>query len=321
MIQPFNLIEAAVAFLDDRYRRGFVRVSADNRVSAFARYAAEHGHFWPMTVDMCLAWARDEAEIADPYTWACRLDSLRPFSRFLANIDPATRFPFGSPFGKAARRRAPHIYSGAEIQRIIEEAAKLRPSVPLRPATYTTMFGLLAATGLRISEALSLRLADADLVLGQLTIRESKFGGSRIVPLHPTTVRALERYLAHRRHFSDRGEAGHFFTGHLDGRAIEYATAFHTFTLLPARNDIRPRGGHPWVRLHDLRHTFVCRRLMLWLEHGVDIDNAILALSTYVGHAEPKSTYWYMEAAPELMALTSLRFERSVQEMEVIDHA
>ena len=140
MNQPFNLIEAAVAFLDDRYRRGFVRVSADNRVSAFARYAAEREHFWPMTVDICLAWARDEAEIADPYTWACRLDSLRPFSRFLANIDPATRFPFGSPFGKAARRRAPHIYSGAEIQRIIEEAAPADRA--LRPATYTTMFGL-----------------------------------------------------------------------------------------------------------------------------------------------------------------------------------
>ena len=321
MNQPFNLIEAAVAFLDDRYRRGFVRVSSDNRISAFARYAADRGHTWPMTVELCLAWARDGAEIADPYTWARRLDSLRPFSRFLANIDPATRFPFGSPFGQAARRLAPHIYTSAEIQRIIEEAAKLQPTVPLRPATYTTMFGLLAATGLRISEALSLRLADADLSLGLLTIRASKFGGSRIVPLHPTTVRALDRYLARRRHFADRGEASHFFTGHLDGRAIEYATAFHAFTRLPARNDIRPRGGHPWVRLHDLRHTFVCRRLMLWLEHGVDIDNAILALSTYVGHAEPKSTYWYMEAVPELMALTSLRFERNAQKMEVIDHA
>jgi integrase len=274
-----------------------------------------------MTVDLCLGWARDEAEIADPSTWARRLDSLRPFSRFLANIDPATRFPFGSPFGRAARRLAPHIYTSAEIQRIIDEAAMLRPTVPLRPATFATMFGLLAATGLRISEALSLQLADADLGLGQLTIRTSKFGGSRIVPLHPTTIRALDRYLAPRSHFAGKGGKDHFFTGHPDGRAIEYATAFHAFTRLPARNDIRPRGGHPWIRLHDLRHTFVCRRLMLWIEHGVDIDNAILALSTYVGHSEPKSTYWYMEAVPELMALTSLRFERSAQMMEIIDHA
>lgn len=321
MNPPHTLMDAAVAFLHDRSRRGLVPVSSDNLVSGFARYALNQGHSWPMTVELCIGWARDEAEIADPFTWARRLDILRPFSRFLAGIDAATQFPFGSPFGRSTRRLSPHIYTSGEIRRIIDEAAMLRPTIPLRPATFTTMFGLLAATGLRISEALALRLVDTDLSMGQLTIRASKFGRSRLVPLHPTAVPALDRYRARRNHYADSSGGACFFTGHPDGRAISYATAFHAFTGLPAYKDIRPRGGHPWVRIHDLRHTFVCRRLMLWLEQGVNIDNAIMALSTYVGHVEPKSTYWYMEAVPELMALTSARFERSAQKVGIIDHA
>lgn len=321
MNPPHTLMDAAVAFLHDRSRRGLVPVSSDNLVSGFARYALSRGHTWPMTADLCIGWARDEAEIADPFTWARRLDILRPFSRFLADIDAATQFPFGSPFGRSTRRLSPHIYTSGEIRRIVDEAAMLRPTIPLRPATFTTMFGLLAATGLRISEALALRLVDTDLSVGQLTIRASKFGSSRLVPLHTTTVQALDRYIACRRQYADSNGGECLFTGHPDGRAIPYATAFHAFTRLPAYKGIRPRGGHPWVRIHDLRHTFVCRRLMLWLEQGVNIDNAILALSTYVGHVEPKNTYWYMEAVPELMELTSARFERAAQKAGISDHA
>ena len=321
MNPPHTLIDAAVAFLDSRARRGFVPVSSDNRVSAFALYASNRGHSWPMTAELCVGWARDEAKTADPFTWAQRLDSLRPFSHYLAGIDAATEFPFGSPFGRTARRLSPHIFTSAEIRRVVDEAAMLRPTTPLRPATFATMFGLLAATGLRISEALALRLVDTDLSIGQLTVRVSKFGGSRLVPLHSTTVQALERYIARRKRHADNSAGTCLFTCHPDGRAVLYATAFYAFTRLPAYKEIRSRGGHPWVRIHDLRHTFVCRRLMLWLEQGVNIDNAIMAWSTYVGHVEPKSTYWYMEAVPELMALTSARFERSAQKVGIIDHA
>lgn len=321
MNPPYTLNDAAIAFLADRSRRGFVSVRSNKRALAFAQYASNRGHTWPMTAELCVEWARDEARIADPFTWARRLDELRTFSHFLAGIDAATQFPSGSPFGRSTRRLSPHIYTSAEIQRIVDEATMLRPTMSLRPATFTTMFGLLAATGLRISEALALRLVDTDLSTGQLTIRTSKFGGSRLVPLHPTTVQALGRYLARRNHYAGSNGDECFFTGHPDGRAIPYTTARHAFTRLPAHKDIRPRGGHPRVRIHDLRHTFVCHRLMLWLEQGINIDNAIMALSTYVGHVEPKSTYWYMEAIPELMALTSARFECATQKVGGADHA
>jgi integrase len=183
MNPPHTLIDAAVAFLDSRARRGFVPVSSDNRVSAFALYASNRGHSWPC-------------------------------------IDAATEFPFGSPFGWTARRLSPHIFTSAEIRRVVDEAAMLRPTTPLRPATFPTMFGLLAATSLRISEALALRLVDTDLSIGQLTVRVSKFGGSRLVPLHSTTVQALERYIARRKRHADNSAGTCLFTCYPDGRAV-----------------------------------------------------------------------------------------------------
>ncbi len=316
MTKTITLVDAASAFLEERYRHGFVPVSADNHVPSFARYAADRGHIWPMTEELCLRWAREDAATSDPFNWARRLDSLRPFSRFLSAIDLATRFPSGSPFGCTSRRLVPHIYTDSEILRIVSEAGTLPPVTSLRPALYSALFGLLASTGLRISEALALCLADTDLDRGHLTIRASKAGSSRLVPLHPTAVVALEGFLSKRGQVAAGGREAHLFSSCADGRAVPYTTALYAFSRLPVVNDTRPRGGYARVRIHDLRHTFVCRRLMLWLEQGVDIDNAVLALSTYVGHAQPLSTYWYMEAIPELMALTSARFERAASTLE-----
>jgi len=316
-----TLTQAAAAYLDGRYRHGFIPTNADNHVSSFARFSAERGHTWPMTADLCLTWAREGTTHAHPFNWARRLESLRPFSRYLSELDPATSFPPGSPFGRKTRRLAPHIYSADEVRRIVEEAGQLMATPALRPVLLSTLFGLLASTGLRISEALALRLADTDLARGQLTIKASKFGTSRMVPLHPTAIRALDAFMSARRQAVATGKDTHLFSLHSDGRPVPYANVLYAFSRLPVINDIRPRGGHARVRIHDLRHTFVCRRLMIWLDEGVDIDNAVLALSTYVGHAKPVSTYWYMEAIPDLMALTSARFERTIGVMEEISHA
>jgi integrase len=178
----------------------------------------------------------------------------------------------------------------------------------LRPVTYETIFGLIAATGLRISEALNLRCGDVDLDQGLLTIRKTKFRKSRHVPMHGTVVIKLQRYLSTRQRYSDAGAEAPMFLSS-SGKQLPTRSVHEVFDKLRADLGWAARGGHAQVRIHDLRHTFVCRRVQLWHERGADIDNAMAALSTYVGHAKVSDTYWYLTGVPDLMAVAGDRFE------------
>ena len=168
---------------------------------------------------------------------------------------------------------------------------------------------MLAATGLRISEALDLRCGDLDEAATQLTVVRSKFERTRIVPLHPTATAALRAYLRERARLSSLGPTAPFFLDERSGEALCYAAVRRAWLRLTADLRISARGGHRSIRIHDLRHTFICRRLTLWQAEGADLDNAMLALSTYVGHVNLSDTYWYLQAVPELMALAGDRFE------------
>ena len=201
------------------------------------------------------------SERAKPMAWACRLRVLRPFARYRLQFDPATEVPPLHLLGPAHPRLAPHVYTAQEIVSLLEAANALSPKDGLRPLTYQTLFGLIAATGLRVSEARSLTRADVEFERAVLTVRNSKFRKSRLVPLHPTTIRALQRYaeirdrkvpLVHTAAFfvSDRGKA-------LDKRTVQY-----TFAKLRQKLGWRARGGHPAPRVHDLRHTFICQALL-----------------------------------------------------------
>ena len=182
----------------------------------------------------------------------------------------------------------------------------------MRGACCQAVFGLIAATGLRLSEALRLERSDVDLPHGRLLIRGAKFGKSRWVPLHVTTTDALQGYSRRRERDPQSAHTSAFFVGDYGRRAqrngVEYA-----FRLLRRALGWTPRGEHPAPRIHDLRHTFVCRPLQRWYETDVDIDRNILTLSTYIGHAKVTDTYWYVTATPELMAIAAQRFERSVE--------
>ena len=186
--------------------------------------------------------------------------------------------------------------------------ARFAPEGGLRPATYETIFGLIAATGLRLSEALHLHCGDVDLDRGVLTVRNTKFRKSRHVPLHATVMAALQRYLAVRaRHGAPTADSPLFLSP--AGSFIPKRTIHRVFRKLRTDLGWIARGGHSEVRIHDLRHTFICRRVQLWHEHGADIDNAMAALSTYVGHAKISDTYWYLTGVPDLMAVAGKRFE------------
>ena len=232
---------------------------------------------------------------------------------WLVQFEPGTEVPDDAIFGRLPERLAPHIYKEQEIIDLLAAARKLGPAPGLRGIVYETLFGLLASTGMRISEALALTNADVDLKRGMLTIHLAKFGKSRQVPLHPSTVEALRHYrwMCDLAGVSAQDEAPFFVgtRGRRRGMPLGVRQVHRVFIELRERLGWRNRGAHHAPRIHDLRHTFVVRRIVLWQAQGVDVDQAMLSLSTYVGHAMVTNTYWYLSAVPELMALAAGRFE------------
>jgi len=298
-------------YLKERRQLGYRLRSQGNALRSFARYIDSLCLEGPLTVEIMVAWARRAKTHGDnPATWARRLKLLGPFARYLQQFDPLTEVPDSTTFGHPTQRLAPHIYSEQEMVDLLAAARHLEPD--LRGATYEGLFGLLASTGLRVSEAVHLMDADVELRSGLLTVRQTKFAKSRQVPLHPSTVEALRRYRGLRnRHVAVTDEMTFFVgsRGRRRGCALGLRPVRRVFQRLRDQMGWGNRGAHAAPRIHDLRHTFVVRCVLLWHAQGVDVDQAMLALSTYVGHAKVTDTYWYLTGVPELMALAAGQFE------------
>jgi integrase len=301
-------------FLAERRRLGFQGHKSRYALISFARYTDGLDHLGPLTVEHMADWARhDKWQRGVPETWARRLKLLRPFTRWLRQFEPRTEVPDEAVFGPVPGRVAPHIYREDEIIELLAAARCLNPPGSLRPVIFETLFGLIAAAGLRVSEALALLDTDVDLSAGMLTVRQSKFAKSRRLPLHPSTVEALARYRRLRSRKVRTTAQTPFFIGTRGkrlGQPLSERQVHRVFVELRDRLGWINRGAHAGPRIHDLRHSFAVRRVMLWHEHGIDIDQAMLALSTYLGHAKISNTYWYLTGVPELMALAGNKFER-----------
>lgn len=304
-----SLQSLAGRFIRERHRLGFLE--RNSAVPGFARHVDSMRIRRPLTVEVMADWARlDKGGSNDPHTWARRLKKLRTFLRWLRQFEPRTEVPDDAIFGRIPERYAPHIYTEQELADLLVAARCLLPK--LRGAVYEALFGLVACAGLRISEALALTLADVDLRSGLLIIRRSKFGKSRQVPLHPSAIDALRRYRRIRdQHIGAAPDSLLFVTtrGRRLGQAISGRQPKRIFAELRTKLGWRNRGAHHAPRIHDLRHTFVVRRIVLWLQQGVDIDQMMLPLATYVGHTNITNTYWYLSAVPELLAVAGRRFE------------
>ena len=301
-------------YLAERRRLGFSCRNEVGLLRSFVNHVRSVGHRGPLTVEVMADWARHDSHgSTDPHTWARRLKRLRNFTRWLRQFEPRTEVPDDTIFGPLPERQAPHIYSEQEVVDLLAAARRLGPAPGLRGAVFETMFGLIAATGLRIGEALSLRNMDVDLKAGMLSIHQTKFGKSRQVPMHPSTVDALRRYCWMRDLTGGPAvDDGAFFIGtrgRRGGLPLGDRQVHRVFVELRRQLGWGNRGAHHAPRIHDLRHTFVVRRIVQWQTQGVDIDQAMLSLSTYVGHAMVSNTYWYLSAVPELMALAAGRFE------------
>ena len=257
-----------------------------------------------------MAWARLSVNVG-PCCWAQRYEIVRRFAPYAKLYAPRTELLPAGLLGPSKRRRpTPHIYAPDELADLLRAARRLESPNGLRAWTCATVLGLLACTGLRIGEALRLQNADVDWKAGLLHVRHGKGDRSRWVPLHPTAVRALRRYVKWRDRVHPGPATDAFFLA-ANGKAMCYRRVLHDFGRLRERLGWSrpPRPTRP--RLHDLRHTFAVRRLLRWVRRRQDVDHHIAALATYLGHVKFTDTYWYLTAIPELMALVTSRFEKS----------
>lgn len=261
-----------------------------------------------ITAKLALTWAMKPA-MANPKWWAYRLRMVHHFARYVHCRDPKTEVPPVNLLPYSHRRTSPHIYSEDQMNCIIAAAKNLPSNNGLRGWTYSTLFGLLGVSGLRISEALGLNREDVDLEKHLLTIHNTKFGKSRLVPVHPSTSQALRRYADRRNQVFPGASSPSFFLT-IFGTRPTTAIADITFRHLCCQVGIRKPSQRKGPRIHDIRHTFAVRSLIDIYRSGGHIDQGVYALSVYLGHVGPSSTYWYFSAIPELMELARLRLER-----------
>jgi integrase len=293
------MIRRVRSYLAQRRALGFRLRSEGYLLLDFARYADRWGACGPLTNKLAITWAR-RPKGADRHRWARRLEAVRKLAKFLQVTDPATELPPQHLFGPSKQPYQPFLYRAKQIAQL--QAAARRLSGKLRSQTYQTLLGLLACTGLRISEALQLTVADVDLQQGLLLVRESKFSQTRWVPLHPTALLPLRRYNRQRQSYFPLAER---FLASDSGTALRYNTVNAVFSRL--RRTIVGKGRPP--RIHDLRHTHACRVLQRWQASRRGAEGRVLILARYLGHRHVRDTYWYLHALPELMAGAGKRFE------------
>jgi integrase/recombinase XerD len=279
-------------YLALRQTLGYKLRNTSGNLRVFASFAASKGDTHVRT-STALEWA---TEGISPHNRHIRLRDVGLLARFLHAEDPLHEVPFNL-FHAPKRRSLPYIYTAEEIVQLIGAASHLRQSYPLRRRVYATLIGLLAATGLRISEALDLRLGDL-LPDGVLQIRRTKFGKSRLVPLHPTAARGLEGYLEERRRVVVTDDHVFLSASH---QRIASSTVEYTFRRLRQIAGIASARTRP-PRIHDLRHTFATRALQQCSTRREAVERHFVALATYMGHTDIAHTYWYLEATPDLMA-------------------
>ena len=299
-----NLRSALADYL--KLRRGFgFGLNRDEKLLAqFLTYLEDQG--------------ADTVTIADALTWASlptagspswlgfRMSVVRGFATYLRTLDPSTEVPPPGLLPGATRRAVPYLYSDADILALFAEAQRLR--TPLRTATIQTFVGLMAVTGMRGGEVVGLDDGDFNPVDGVLHVRHAKLGKSRLAPLHPSTVTAVEGYRAHRDRIFPTAVSAALLVSSVGSR-LNYINVGATFIKLVRRAGLTARSASSRARPHDLRHAFAVHTLLEWYRDGQDVTARLPLLSTFLGHTDPKNTYWYLQAAPELLAEAAQRLD------------
>lgn len=266
-----------------------------------------------ITTPLALQWATAPRN-AQPAHWARRLSVVRAFARYASVADPRHEVPPPGLLSAKPRRATPYIYSDKEITDLLGAACGLSGKTGLRPRTYATLLALLAVSGMRSSEPLRLDRDDVDLERGVLTVRGSKFGKSRHIPVHESTRRALATYATQRDRLCPQPLDPAFFLSERGTRIVQN-TLEQTFVQLSKQVGLRGPADSRGPRLHDLRHRFAVSAVLRWYRDGVDVERQLPRLATYLGHVHVRDTYWYLTATPELLQMVTRRLERNARRL------
>ena len=300
------------SYLALRRALGFKLKTQGYLLHRFVDFADEQGASF-ITRDLALRWAMASPH-GQPAQCGRRLHVVRMFAEYRADADSRTEIPPRGLLPDSYRRRSPYVYSDDDIRKLMEAALQLRSRRGLRATTFATLFGLLAVTGLRIGECLGLDHQDVGLVDGILHVRQSKFGKSRLVPLHPSACNALNRYATLRRRIFPQPKDNRFFVSEL-GKGLSLEHFRRTFWKLARSIGLRGLVGQRGPRIHDFRHGFAIRTLERLYRADADVERHLPVLATYLGHVDTVSTYWYLTATPELLRLASRRLGRKRKEV------
>jgi integrase/recombinase XerD len=295
-------------YLTTRRQLGFKLVMPGRLLRNFVRFA-ERKRARFITTRLALRWAVQPPNILLAQR-ANRLGMVRRFAEYLSAIDYRTEIPPQKLLPYQFRRQAPYVYSEEEVARLIQTARRINPRQELKGVTYETLFGLLAATGMRVGEAIALDREDVNLKNDLITIRRAKGNKSRFVPTHPSTSQMLLRYAALRdRTFPDPISKSYFVSER--GTRLLHCSVNRWFLWAARQLGLRKRRERGGPRLHDLRHRFAINILLAWYRSKTDVEARLPELATYLGHVHVRHTYWYLSAAPELLRLATLRLERA----------
>jgi integrase len=300
------LLLAVDDYLTMRRGLGFKIEGVGFALRSFVAFTEREGAEF-ITIKLALRWATMPTQ-AQPHRWAVRLGIVRRFARHHHATDPRTEIPPDGILPHSYLRRAPHIYSDEDVQKLLAAAKALPSSHGLRGRTYATLLGLLSAAGLRLGEALGLDRDDVDIRTGVLTIRHAKFGKTRYVPMHRTTCAALGRYARIRDRIFPGLRTPACFVSERCVR-VTRGTAEQTFRLLLHKVGLRGLSDRSGPHIHDFRHGFAVRTLLSWYRAGLDVERRMAHLATYLGHVEVRDTYWYISATPELLRWAARRLD------------
>ncbi|HZM53470.1 MAG TPA: tyrosine-type recombinase/integrase [Acidimicrobiales bacterium] len=306
-MSEYSLTTSLADYLAVRRSLGFKLTRHGLLLDQFVAFCEQAGAR-RITSELAVAWVTMPNN-ASPSWLSMRLSVVRSFATWLQAIDPTTEVPERG-WLPPVRRTTPYLYSDKDVGALLEAARRAR--WPLSAATYETLIGLLAVTGMRVGEAIRLDRDDVSLHDGVVIIADSKGGKSRQIVLHPTTVSALRSYLRRRAVLSPAPAEPALFV-HPAGNRIRYESVQAMFRTLATRAGLSPRSPQCRPTVHGLRHTFAVKTMIRWYREGVDVQARLPVLSTWLGHADPKWTYWYLSASPELLALAGERLEASTE--------